>query len=123
MMFDTILRGGRVVDPAGGLDAMLEVAIAGGKIAAVGPDLGDAKVVIDVTGKIVLPGMIDTHAHIYEHVTGKFGLNPDMVGVYSGGLRRLLPSLPRPGFCVSFRLIWWGGWRGIITRNYTGLIR
>lgn len=84
MMFDTILRGGRVIDPAGGVDAMLEVAIAEGRIAALGPQLGDARVVIDVTGKIVLPGMIDTHAHIYEHVTGKFGLNPDMVGVYSG---------------------------------------
>ena len=38
---------------------------------------------IDVAGKLVIAGMIDTHAHIYEHVTGKFGLNADMVGVRS----------------------------------------
>jgi dihydroorotase len=40
--------------------------------------------VIDVSGKIVTAGMIDTHAHVYQHVTGRFGLNPDMVGVRSG---------------------------------------
>src|SRR5258708_34413484 len=34
---------------------------------------------------IVTAGMIDTHAHVYQHVTGRFGLNPDMVGVRSGG--------------------------------------
>ena len=38
---------------------------------------------IDVAGKLVIAGMIDTHAHVYEHVTGKFGLNADMVGVRS----------------------------------------
>ena len=35
-------------------------------------------------GKIVTAGMIDTHAHVYQHVTGRFGLNADMVGVRSG---------------------------------------
>ena len=39
---------------------------------------------IDVTGKIVLPGLIDTHAHVYQYVTGRFGMNADMVGVQSG---------------------------------------
>jgi dihydroorotase len=86
MMFDLILSGGRVIDPAAGHDGLLDVGIAGGRIAAVAPSLGGAPAgeIIDVTGKIVLPGMIDTHAHIYEHVTGKFGLNADMVGVHSG---------------------------------------
>jgi dihydroorotase len=40
--------------------------------------------VVDVKDKLVLPGLIDTHAHIYQYVTGTFGLNPDMVGVRSG---------------------------------------
>jgi dihydroorotase len=39
---------------------------------------------IDVSGKLVLPGLIDTHGHVYQYVTGRFGLNPDMVGVRSG---------------------------------------
>lgn len=83
---DLLLTGGRVIDPATATDATLDVAVAGGKIAAVGRDLpcpSDA-VRIDVTGAIVTPGLIDTHAHIYEHVTGDFGLNADLVGVRSG---------------------------------------
>ena len=35
-------------------------------------------------GKLVLPGMIDTHAHVYHYVTGRFGMDADMVGVQSG---------------------------------------
>jgi dihydroorotase len=37
-----------------------------------------------VSGKIVTAGLIDTHAHVYQHVTGRFGLAPDLVGVQSG---------------------------------------
>jgi dihydroorotase len=83
--YDLILSGGTVIDPATSLNGRYDVAISAGKIAAVEPDLSQAKAKekIDVTGKIVLAGMIDTHAHVYEHVTGRFGLNPDMVGVRS----------------------------------------
>ncbi len=86
MRFDMLLKGGRVIDPATGRDGPFDVAVADGRIAAVAPDIAAARAteVVDVTGKLVLPGMIDTHAHVYEHVTGKFGLNPDMVGVRSG---------------------------------------
>lgn len=83
---DLILKGGRVVDPAAGRDGVMDVAIADGRISAVAPSIapvGGARV-MDVSGKVVLPGMIDTHAHVYEHVTGKFGLSPDQVGVHSG---------------------------------------
>jgi dihydroorotase len=83
--YDLLLRGGRVIDPAQQLDGVMDVAVLGGRIAAIGPDLpGAAKRVVDVSGKLVLPGMIDTHAHVYRYVTGRFGLDPDMVGVRSG---------------------------------------
>lgn len=84
--FDLVVRGGRVIDPARGIDAPLDVGIAGGRIAALAPSLprGAARRVVDARGKLVIPGMIDTHAHVYEHVTGSFGLNPDMVGVRAG---------------------------------------
>src|SRR6056297_2791173 len=84
--FDTVLKGGHVVDPATGLDAILDIGVTDGVITAIGADLpvAGAGRVIDVAGKIVVAGMIDTHGHIYEHVTGSFGLNPDMVGVRSG---------------------------------------
>ena len=83
---DILLRGGRVIDPATGRDGVFDVAIADGRIAGVEPTIpGEAaRQVIDVSGKLVIAGMIDTHAHVYQHVTGKFGLSADMVGVRSG---------------------------------------
>jgi hypothetical protein len=59
---DVVLRGGRVVDPESGLDAVRDVAIVGHRIAAVS-DYVDAREVIDVTGLVVAPGFIDLHSH------------------------------------------------------------
>ena len=86
MQFDLVLRGGRVIDPAQRLDGTMDVAVADGRIAAVAPSLAlnGARGVVDCAGRLVLPGMIDTHGHIYQHVTGRFGLDPDLVGVRSG---------------------------------------
>ncbi|MBI1777086.1 MAG: amidohydrolase/deacetylase family metallohydrolase [Proteobacteria bacterium] len=84
--YDIVLKGGTVIDPASGRNGRFDVAVTDGRIAAIEPELSLAAAgeVIDVSGKIVTAGMIDTHAHVYEHVTGRFGLNPDMVGVRSG---------------------------------------
>ena len=56
--FDLLLRGGRVIDPAQGIDGLKDVAIRGGKIAAIQSDIlpTSAREVVDVTDKIVLPG-------------------------------------------------------------------
>jgi len=85
-VYDLILQGGHVICPASGIDGVMDVAVADGKIAQVAKSVipSSAKSVIDVRGKLVLPGMIDTHAHIYRYVTGRFGLDADMVGVQSG---------------------------------------
>ncbi len=84
--YDMILKGGTVIDPAAGRHGVFDIAVDDGHIAAVEASIDPALgcEVVDVTGKLVLPGMIDTHAHVYQHVTGKFGLDPDMVGVRSG---------------------------------------
>jgi dihydroorotase len=84
--YDAVIKGGRVVDPANGIDAFRDVGIRKGRIAAVAPqiDPGPKTRVIDATGLLVTPGLVDTHAHVYEHVSGDFGLNPDLVGVRSG---------------------------------------
>src|SRR3954454_1497022 len=86
MLYDLILRGGRVIDPAQSLDGAYDVAIREGRIAAVLPSIApsSAKETIDVSGKLVLPGLIDTHAHVFEYVTGRFGLEADLCGVRSG---------------------------------------
>lgn len=84
--YDLVLRGGRVIDPAQGLDGVYDVGIRDGKIGAVLPaiDAGDALHSLDLRDRVVVPGLIDTHAHVYEHVTGAFGMNPDLVGIRSG---------------------------------------
>src|SRR5262245_46602298 len=86
MQYDVLLSGGRVIDPAQGIDGAFDVAIQNGHVAAVrvGIPKDSTKNVLDVSGKLVLPGLIDTHAHVYQYVTGRFGLNADMVGVHSG---------------------------------------
>ena len=83
--YDLILRGGRVIDPAQGLDGVMDVAVRHGRIAAVAPAVtGPTREVTNVAGKLVLPGMIDTHAHVFRYVSGRFGLDADEVGVRSG---------------------------------------
>jgi hypothetical protein len=65
--FDLVLHGGRVIDPASGTDAVLNVGVVGDRVAAVGPpaqvDPADAVAARDCAGLIVCPGFIDLHAH------------------------------------------------------------
>src|SRR5712692_2594623 len=84
--YDAVVKGGHVIDPANNVDGVFDIGIRKGRIAAVAPalDPGPKTNVIDARGLIVTPGLIDTHAHVYEHVSGDFGLNPDLVGVRSG---------------------------------------
>jgi dihydroorotase len=83
--FDLIVRGGRVIDPASGIDGIQDVAVEDGRIAQVAPRMvGTAARTVNARNQLVIPGMIDTHSHIYQHVTGDFGMNPDEVGLRSG---------------------------------------
>jgi dihydroorotase len=63
--YDLLIKGGRVIDPSRRFDKLADVAIAGGKIAAVQPGLAasNAAQTIDAAGKLVLPGLIDIHTH------------------------------------------------------------
>lgn len=66
-MHRTVLRGGRVIDPESGFDAVADVLIAGGRILSVGPQAstGDATV-LDIGGQVVAPGFIDVHSHSHS---------------------------------------------------------
>lgn len=62
-----LLKGGHVIDPANGLDGILDVAISGKQIARVGQDIpaSAAATVVDVSDHIVTPGILDIHSHVY----------------------------------------------------------
>jgi dihydroorotase len=64
---DILLKGGHVIDPKNNIDGVMDVAIGGGKILQVSPDISisNAKSVIDVKGLFVTPGIIDMHVHVY----------------------------------------------------------
>ena len=82
MSFDTVIQGGRVMDPATGLDGFCDVGVAGGRIGAIAPGLDTTGAqIIAAAGKIVSPGFIDPHVHIY----GGIGIvDPDTIGVHQG---------------------------------------
>lgn len=63
--WDLVIRGGRVIDPAQRIDRVADLAIRGGKIAALGPNIlaSEAAESIDAGGKLVVPGLIDIHLH------------------------------------------------------------
>jgi dihydroorotase len=63
--YDLVIRGGRVIDPSQKIDRLADVAIRGGRIATVRPDIpaASARSVIDARGKLVVPGLIDIHLH------------------------------------------------------------
>lgn len=85
MAYDLVLTGGEVVDVGGGHVGRFDVAVRGGRIAAVAPDLprSAAREVVDVTGKLVTPGLVDLHTHVHPAAT-YWGIAPDPVAWYSG---------------------------------------
>ncbi len=84
-MHDLLLKGGTVLDPSAGLDGVRDIAVQGGVIARIAPDISSAEATrtIQVAGKIVTPGLIDLHAHVFEGVN-RTGVHPDLGGVYAG---------------------------------------
>ena len=84
-MYDLIVKGGTVVDPSQNLHALSDVAIEEGKIAKIAVDIpaDEANRVVEVKGKMVTPGIIDIHTHVYSGVTDN-GVDPDIGGVRAG---------------------------------------
>src|SRR5437870_12274441 len=84
-MYDLILKGGRLVDAASGLDGVQDVAVEKGAIARIAAGIAPAEAarVLDVAGKLVTPGLIDLHAHVFEGFTSN-GVHPDQGGVHAG---------------------------------------
>ena len=69
MSYDLLVKGGFVIDPAQGIEEEMDVAISNGRIAEVAKSISNAKKVIDASEKVVVPGLIDLHTHLYKYVT------------------------------------------------------
>jgi dihydroorotase len=84
-LFDLVIKGGKVIDPAQDIDTVRDVAVRAGKIARVGQDIpaSEAGELVDARGKIVTPGLIDLHTHVFPYV-GPYGVEPDPSCVAKG---------------------------------------
>jgi dihydroorotase len=82
MKYDVLIKNGEVLDPGQGLRGKLDVAIQGDHIAAIEPGIPvqEAAKVIDATGKLVTPGLIDLHTHVYWGVSPT-RLDPDVEAI------------------------------------------
>jgi dihydroorotase len=107
-----LVSGGRVVDPASGVDGVGDVLIEAGRVAAAGGGfpIPSGTRVLDATGALVVPGLIDLHCHVYWGGTA-IGVEPDALCLPAGvttavdlgsagadnfaGLRRA-PAVARP---------------------------
>jgi dihydroorotase len=100
-MNDLVLKGGRLIDPSQSLDKISDIAFVDGKVAEIGHGLA-GKDVRDVTGKIVTPGLIDLHTHVYWGGTS-LGVAAELLA-RSGGVTTFIDAgSAGPGNFPGFR--------------------
>lgn len=102
--YDVILRGGRVLDPGGGVDEVTDIAFKDGKVAALGAAIagGSAGRERDVSGAIVMPGMIDFHTHVYWG-GASLGIDADQLAKRAGTTTWLDVGTAGAGNFAGFR--------------------
>src|SRR6476660_2219965 len=104
MAYDLILKDGHVVDPSQHIDGVMDVAFAGGKVAAVGLNLkaDGSTSTRSVAGKFVTPGLIDLHTHVYWGGTS-LGIDAEQFCRSSGVTTAIDTGSAGPGNFAGFR--------------------
>ena len=95
------MKGGRLVDPSQGIDKVTDIAFAGGKVSAIGDNLSGADT-RDVKGKIVSPGLIDLHTHVYWGGTS-LGVEAELLARTGGVTTSIDAGSAGPGNFHGFR--------------------
>ena len=101
MSLDLVLTGGRVICPATGVDRITDVGFANGRVVGVGADLSGT-ITRDVTGLIVVPGLIDMHTHVYWGGTS-LGIDAEAFCRSSGVTTAVDTGSAGPGNFAGFR--------------------
>ncbi len=103
-MYDLLLRGGRILDPANGRDGVADIAFQDGKVALIAAEIApdEANEVKDVSGNIVTPGLIDLHTHVYWGGTS-IGVDPDAFARQSAATTLVDAGTAGPANIAGFR--------------------
>jgi dihydroorotase len=85
LVYDILIKNGTLIDPSRNINAVRDIALSDGKVAAVGESISDslASEVFDATDLIVTPGLIDLHVHVYRGAS-HYGIEPDISNVAKG---------------------------------------
>jgi dihydroorotase len=92
--YDLVLKGGRILDPANGVDRVADLAIRDGLVAAIEDTIAPerAKQIVDVSDLVVTPGLVDIHFHAYAGTRS---------GTTAGGIRSIFPDQFAPRSCTT----------------------
>ena len=103
-MYDVLIKGGRVIDPSQALDQIADVAFENGKVADLAPAIPaeQARRVVDATDRVVTPGLIDLHTHVYWGGTS-LGIDADTIARRSGTTTFVDAGSSGPGNFLGFR--------------------
>ena len=103
-MFELLLKGGHLVDPATGRDGLFDVGFNQGRVAVVDTDIDSARArqTVDVTDRYVVPGLIDLHTHVYWGGTS-LGVDADAIARRSGTTTFIDAGSAGAGNLLGFR--------------------